>query len=404
LNRVVITGLGVVSAIGQSTHDYWDALVAGRSGFAKATLGTTPQATDKLVAEVKNFDPAAHFDRSQLLLLDRVSQFAVVAAREAVKQSGVDLQGELAERTAAIIGTGSGGHTTVDDNFHRLYAEKAARLHPLTIPKAMISAPPSQVSLHLGIKGPAFAISSACASSTHAVGVAFHMVRSGSVNCAVTGGTEASITFGAMKGWEAMRIMSSDTCRPFSKDRKGMVIGEGAAVLVLETLEHAQARGADILAEVVGFGMSADAKDLTAPDPNGMARAITGALNDAKLTPDQIDYVNAHGTGTMANDLAETSALRSSFAAHAAKLAVSSTKSVVGHGLGAAGAMEFVAAIMSIRDGIAPPTMNYLGPDEGCDLDYVPNEARRLKIGAAISNSFAFGGLNAVLAARAFTG
>jgi len=404
LNRVVITGLGVVSAVGQSTGDYWDSLVAGRSGFAKATLGTTPQATDKLVGEVKNFDPAAHFDRSQLLLLDRVSQFAVVAAREAVKQSGIDLQGELAERTAAIIGTGSGGHTTVDDNFHRLYAEKAARLHPLTIPKAMISAPPSQVSLHLGIKGPAFAISSACASSTHAVGVAFHMVRSGSVSCAVTGGTEASITFGAMKGWEAMRIMSSDTCRPFSKDRKGMVIGEGAAVLVLETLEHAQARGADILAEVVGFGMSADAKDLTAPDPAGMARAITGALNDAKLSPEQIDYVNAHGTGTMANDLAETSALRSSFGAHAAKLAVSSTKSVVGHGLGAAGAMEFVAAIMSIRDGVAPPTMNYLGPDDGCDLDYVPNEARRMPVHAAISNSFAFGGLNAVLAARAFTG
>lgn len=404
MNRVVITGLGVVSAVGQSTRDYWDSLVAGRSGFAKATLGTTPQATDKLVGEVKNFDPAAHFDRSQLLLLDRVSQFAVVAAREAVKQAGLDLQGELAERTAAIIGTGSGGHTTVDDNFHRLYAEKAARLHPLTIPKAMISAPPSQVSLHLGIKGPAFAISSACASSTHAVGVAFHMVRSGSVTCAVTGGTEASITFGAMKGWEAMRIMSSDTCRPFSKDRKGMIIGEGAAVLVLETLEHAQARGADILAEVVGFGMSADAKDLTAPDPNGMARAITGALNDAKLTPDQIDYVNAHGTGTMANDLAETAALHSSFGAHAAKLAVSSTKSVVGHALGAGGALEFVAAIMSIRDGIAPPTMNYLGPDDGCDLDYVPNEARRMPVRAAISNSFAFGGLNAVLAARAFTG
>lgn len=404
MNRVVITGLGVVSAVGQSTRDYWDSLVAGRSGFAKATLGTTPQATDKLVGEVKNFDPAAHFDRSQLLLLDRVSQFAVVAAREAVKQSGIDLQGELAERTAAIIGTGSGGHTTVDDNFHRLYAEKAARLHPLTIPKAMISAPPSQVSLHLGIKGPAFAISSACASSTHAIGVAFHMVRSGSVTCAVTGGTEASITFGAMKGWEAMRIMSSDTCRPFSKDRKGMIIGEGAAVLVLETLEHAQARGADILAEVVGFGMSADAKDLTAPDPNGMARAITGALNDAKLSPNQIDYVNAHGTGTMANDLAETAALHSSFGAHAAKLAVSSTKSVVGHALGAGGALEFVAAIMSIRDGIAPPTMNYLGPDDGCDLDYVPNEARRMKVTAAISNSFAFGGLNAVLAARAFTG
>jgi nodulation protein E len=230
------------------------------------------------------------------------------------------------------------------------------------------------------------------------------MVRGGSVSCAVTGGTEASITFGAMKGWEAMRIMSSDTCRPFSKDRKGMIIGEGAAVLVLETLEHAQARGANILAEIVGFGMSADAKDLTAPDPAGMTRAITGALNDAKLAPDQIDYVNTHGTGTMANDLAETAALHSSFGAHVAKLAASSTKSVVGHGLGAGGAMEFVATIMAIRDSVAPPTMNYLGPDDGCDLDYVPNEARRMPIRAAISNSFAFGGLNAVLAARAFTG
>ena len=404
MNRVAITGLGVVSSVGQSTNDYWDALVAGRSAFAQATLGTSAQATDKLVGEVKNFDPAAHFDKSQLPLLDRVSQFAVVAAREAVKKSGLDLQGEIADRTAAIIGTGSGGHTTVDDSFHRLYAENAQRLHPLTIPKAMISAPASQVSLHCNIKGPAFAISSACASSTHAIGVAFHMVRSGSVTCAVTGGTEASITFGAMKGWEAMRIMSSDTCRPFSKDRKGMIIGEGAAVLMLETLEHAQARGAEILAEMVGFGMSADAKDLTAPDPNGMARAITGALNDAKMSPDEIDYVNAHGTGTMANDLAETAALRSSFGNHAGKLAVSSTKSVVGHALGAGGALEIAAAILAIRDGIAPPTMNYLGPDDGCDLDYVPNEARRMKVRAAISNSFAFGGLNAVLAARAFNG
>ncbi len=404
MNRVVITGLGVVSSVGQSTNEYWDALVGGLSGFAQATLGTTRQATDKLVGEVKDFDPAAHFERGQLPLLDRVSQFAVVAARQAIKQAGLDLQGETAERTAAIIGTGSGGHTTVDDSFHRIYAENAQRLHPLTIPKAMISAPASQVSLHCNIKGPAFAISSACASSTHAIGVAFHMVRSGSVNCAVTGGTEASITFGAMKGWEAMRIMSSDTCRPFSKDRKGMIIGEGAAVLVLETLEHAQARGAEILAEITGFGMSADAKDLTAPDLNGMARAITGALTDAKMAPDAIDYVNAHGTGTMANDLAETAALRLSFGAQADKLAVSSTKSVVGHGLGAAGALEFVAAIMAIRDGVAPPTMNYLGADEGCDLDYVPNEARRMKVRAAISNSFAFGGLNAVLAARAFTG
>jgi nodulation protein E len=404
LSRVVITGLGVVSSVGQSTRDYWDSLIAGRSGFAPATLGNAAMATGKLVGEVKDFDPAAHFESSQILLLDRVSQFAVVAARQALSQSGLVIGGELAERTAAIIGTGSGGHTTVDESFHRLYAEGAARLHPLTIPKAMISAAASQVSMFCGTKGPAFAVASACASATHAIGLAFHMVRSGSVTCAVAGGTEASITFGGMKGWEAMRIMSPDTCRPFSKDRKGMVIGEGAAVAVLETLDLARSRGADILAEIVGFGMSADSQDLTAPDASGMARAITATLADAALSPDTIDYVNAHGTGTTANDSAETAALHLSFGAHVRKLAISSTKSVVGHTLGAAGALEFIAAIMAIRDGIVPPTMNYLGMDPGCDLDYVPNEARRMPVHAILSNSFAFGGLNAVLAARQFAG
>jgi nodulation protein E len=404
LNRVVITGLGVVSSVGQSTQGYWDSLVAGRSTFAPATLGTAAQATDKLVGEVKGFEPAAHFEPSQLPLLDRVSQFVVVAARQAVDQSGLAFRGEIAGRTAAIIGTGSGGHTTIDDNFHRLYAAGAARLHPLTIPKAMVSAPASQVSMYCGIKGPVFSVSSACASSTHAIGQAFHMIRNGTATCAVTGGTEASITFGAMKGWEAMRIMSTDTCRPFSKDRKGMLIGEGAAVVVLEALDHARNRGADILAEIAGFGMSADSKDLTAPDADGMARAMTAALADATLSPDSIDYVNAHGTGTTANDHAETVALHRSFGAHARQLAISSTKSVVGHTLGAAGALEFVAAIMAIRDGIVPPTMNYLEPDPDCDLDYVPNEARRMPVRAILNNSFAFGGLNAVLAARQFAG
>jgi nodulation protein E len=402
LNRVVITGLGVVSPVGHNLQDYWNALIAGRSGLAPATLGESAKATTKFVGEVKGFDPAAHFEPSKLPLLDRVSQFAVVAARQAVAQSGLNLTDELAERTASIIGTGSGGHTTQDEGFHRLYAENAARLHPLTIPKAMISAPASQVSMFCGAKGPAYAVSSACASATHAIGQAFHMVRSGTVTCALTGGAEASITFGAMKGWEAMRIMSSDTCRPFSKDRKGMVIGEGAAVVVLETLDHARARGANILAEIVGFGMSADAKDLTAPDPNGMARAIAATLADGGLTADVVDYVNAHGTGTTANDAAETAALHKTFGAHARKLAVSSTKSMVGHALGAAGALEFVAVIMAIRDGVAPPTMNYLGADPDCDLDYVPNEARRMPVRVALSNSFAFGGLNAVLAAHQF--
>jgi nodulation protein E len=404
LNRVVVTGLGVISPIGQSVRDYWAGLIEGRSGLAAPEIGSSTQINTQLVGQVKNFDPTLYFEPQRVGLLDRVSQFAVVAAREALAQSGLSLSGELAERTAAIIGTGSGGHNTVDESFHRLYAEKATRLHPLTIPRAMMSAAASQVSMYCNIQGPAYAVASACASATHAVGQAFHMVRSGLVTCAVCGGTEASITYGALKGWEAMRVMAPDACRPFSRDRKGMVIGEGAAVLVLETLDHAKTRGAEILAELVGFGMSADSKDLTAPDPSGMARAIRMALSDASWVPDKIDYINAHGTGTIANDAAETRALHSSFGEHARRLAVSSTKSMVGHALGAAGALELVAVVMALRDGIVPPTINYLGPDPACDLDYVPNEARRMPVTTALSNSFAFGGLNAVMAASKYVG
>jgi nodulation protein E len=404
LNRVVVTGLGVVSPIGQTVGDYWAGLIAGHSGLAPPTLAPAVQVNTKLVGQVKDFDPAAHFDPQRVGLLDRVSQFAVVAARQALAQSGLSLCDGLAERTAAIIGTGSGGHTTVDESFRRLYAEGATRLNPLTIPRAMMSAAVSQVSLYCDTKGPAYAVASACASATHAIGQAFHLLRTGGATCAVCGGTEASITFGALKGWEAMRIMAPDACRPFSRDRKGMVIGEGAGMLVLETLEHARGRGAEILAEIVGFGMSADSKDLTAPDPSGMARAINAALADAALAPDMIDYVNAHGTGTVANDEAETAALHISFGGHARRLTVSSTKSMVGHALGAAGALELVAVVMALCDGVIPPTINYLGPDPACDLDYVPNEARHLPVGAALSNSFAFGGLNAVIAARKFAG
>ena len=404
MNRVVVTGLGVVSPIGQSVANYWAGLIAGHSGLAPPTLVPAVQVSTKLVGQIKDFDPASHFEPQRIGLLDRVSQFAVVAARQALAQSGLSLRDGLAERTAAIVGTGSGGHGTVDDSFHRLYAQGATRLNPLTIPRAMMSAAASQVSLYCGTKGPAYTVASACASATHAIGQAFHMVRAGGATCAICGGTEASITFGALKGWEAMRIMAPDACRPFSRDRKGMVVAEGAGMLVIETLEHARRRGAEILAEIVGFGMSADAKDLTAPDPSGMMRAINAALADAAMAPESIDYVNAHGTGTVANDEAETAALHMSFGEHSRRLAVSSTKSMVGHALGAAGALEFVAVVMALCDGVIPPTINYLGPDPGCDLDYVPNEARHVSIGAALSNSFAFGGLNAVVVARKFNG
>jgi nodulation protein E len=404
VNRVVITGLGAVSPIGLSAETYWSALTAGKSGFGPPTIFASERLNTKVVAEVKGFVPEDYFDARQIGLLDRVSQFAVLAAREAIGQAGLSFRGELGERTAAIVGSGIGGQTTQDDAFKRIYGENAARVHPLIIPRTMPNAPASQISMHFGIKGPTYAVSTACASATHSIGQAFHLVRAGAVTCAVTGGAEAQLTHGTVKAWEAMRILAPDTCRPFSHERKGMVLGEGAAILVLESLDHAAARGVDILGEIVGFGMSADAGDLTAPDPSGMVRAMATALADASLPYEAVDYVNAHGTGTTANDVAETAALHKTFGPHAARLAISSTKSMVGHALGAAGALEAVATVMAVRDATVPPTMNFLGPDPVCDLDYVPNEARRRPLQVALSNSFAFGGLNAVLMFRRFDG
>jgi nodulation protein E len=399
-DRVVVTGWGVVSSIGHTAASYWSNLARGVSGVADATIVPTDQLAQKIVAEVKNFDPRAHFDDRQVTMLDRVSQFAVVAAREAIAQSGLSFDETLSERTATIIGTGAGGQNTQDDNYKRLYRDNAKRLHPLTIPKLMLNAPASQISMQCGLRGPCFAVASACASATHAIGLAFQMVRSGMATCAVTGGADACITFGTMKGWEAMRVMAPDACRPFSRDRKGLVLGEGAAIVVLESEAHARARSAEILGEVVGFGMSSDAYDLTSPDEGGMVRALSGALTDGRLAATDVQYVNAHGTGTMANDETETMAIKRTFGAHAAKLAISSNKSMVGHALGAAGGLELVATLMAMREQTVPPTINYLGADPACDLDYVPNQPRELAIEAAISNSFAFGGLNAVLAVK----
>jgi nodulation protein E len=402
VNRVVVTGLGVVSPVGNTAAAYWSAVRQGVCGIGPITLVPAEELVQKIVAEVKDFDPTAHFSERQILTMDRIAQFAVVAAREAIAAAAITFDERLSERTATIIGTGVGGQTTQDDQFHRIYRKNASRVLPFTIPRLMVNATASQISMHCSLRGPAFVVASACASATHAIGQAFHMIRSGMVTCAVTGGAEACITFGTLRGWEAMRIMAPDACRPFSRDRAGMVLGEGAAVLVLETLEHALGRGASILGEIVGFGMSADAADLTSPDQGGMQRALEAALADARLAPADVQYVNAHGTGTFANDVTETRALRQTFGAHAGKLAVSSTKSMVGHALGAAGALELVVTIMAMREGVAPPTIGYLGPDPDCDLDYVPNAARPLRIEAALSNSFAFGGLNAVLAVRRF--
>ena len=403
VNRVVVTGLGAVTPLGHTAAVYWANLKRGASGLGPITLTATPEELNqKVAAEVKDFDPLKHFEERELSTLDRVSQFAVVAAREAIAQAAITFDMPLSLRTATIIGTGVGGQTTLDESFRRVYRENRSRVFPLTIPKLMANAPASQISMFCGLRGPAFAVASACASATHAIGLAFHMVRLGQVDCAVTGGTEACITFGTVRGWEAMRVMAPDACRPYSVGRKGLILGEGAAMLVLEPLERARARGAQILGEIVGFGMSADAADLTAPDLGGMVRAMEGALSDGKLGPLDIQYINAHGTGTAANDATETQALHQVFGAHAGKLAVSSTKSMVGHALGAAGALEMVATLLAVRESILPPTIGYLGADPACDLDYVPNEARAMAVDAALSNSFAFGGLNAVLAVKKF--
>lgn len=400
MNRVAVTGLGIVSPLGKSVAENAASLRSGRSAIGPITIIPSEALITKIAAEVKDFDPGSHFSDKQLPLLDRCSQFALVAARQAISQSGLSFRDGLGQRTATIVGSGVGGMNTLDESFHRLYGQGSKRTHPFTIPKLMISAPMSHITMEHGITGPSFTVASACASANHAIGVAFHMLRSGSVDIAVTGGTEAVLTLGTIKAWEALRVMAPDTCRPFSRNRSGMVLGEGAAIFVLENYAQARLRGADILAEIIGFGMSSDAGDIVLPSMAGSSSAMRSCLTDAAIRPEDVDYVNAHGTGTAVNDATETRALHSVFGDHAKNLAVSSTKSMHGHALGGSGAIELAATIIAMREGFIPPTANFGEPDPDCDLDYVPNEARLQQIDVAISNSFAFGGHNAVLAIR----
>lgn len=400
MNRVVVTGIGVLSALGKNAVEFADALQGGRSAIGPYSIEAAGSAGSWMAADVREFDPTAHFEPRELKLLDRASQFALVATAEAIKESGLVFTEELGTRTAAIIGSGSGGAVTTDESYYRLYAEREQRLHPLTIPKLMFNAAASHITIKHGITGPSFVVASACSSTNAAIGAALQMLRSGAVDVAITGGTEACLNFGSLKSWEALRVMAPDTCRPFSKGRKGMVLGEGAAIFVLETLEHAQARGAVIRAEVTGVGLTSDARDIAVPDVSGATRAMKACLRDARLNAADVDYINAHGTGTQANDGVETKAIHEAFGAHARSLLVSSTKAMHGHALGAAGALELAATIIAMDRGFAPPTVNYLEADPSCDLDYVPNEARDASIDVALSNSFAFGGHNAVIAVR----
>ncbi len=398
--RVVVTGLGTVSALGPDAASFWQSLVAGRSGIGPLDGDLAGKTSVAVGAQARGYDPLRHFDVKHLDLLDRFSQFALLAAREAARDAGLRFDGELGERTAVVMGTGVAGKTTEDEAFRQLYGHDQKRFSPFIIPRTMANAATSQITMDLGITGPSFTVCTACSSANHAIGLALGMVRSGLVDAALAGGSEAPFSLGMIRGWEGVRVLAPDTCRPFSRDRKGLVLGEGGAVVVLESEERARARGATIYGEVAGFGMSSDAGHITQPSESGAARAMEAALRDAGMAPEAIGYINAHGTGTLANDITETQAIHRVFGSHAGSLAVSSTKSMHGHALGAAGALELVATLLALRAGLLPPTANFLAPGEGCDLDYVPLQAREARVGAALSNSFAFGGLNAVLCVR----
>ena len=400
MHRVAITGLGCVSALGLDAGSFWTALAAGRSAIGPLKTLPSESLSVRVGAEVRDYEPACHFEPKQLTLVDRFAQFALLAAREAVRDAGLDLSGPRATETAVILGSGAGGKTSDDEAFFRLYGNREPRVHPTVIPRVMLSSAVSHVTIDLGIRGPAFAVSSACASASHAIGQAFWMVRQGMVGAALAGGSEATFTLGMMTAWESLRVLAPDTCRPFSLNRRGMVLGEGAGVVVLEPLEVARSRGAEVYAELAGFGMSADADHMVQPSAAGAAQAMQSALKDAKLPPSEVGYINAHGTGTPSNDATETEAIHRVFGDHVGQLAVSSTKSMHGHALGASGALELVATLLAMRHSRVPPTANFEEPDPRCNVDCVPNASRSMEVNAAISNSFAFGGLNAVLALR----
>jgi nodulation protein E len=399
--RVVVTGLGVVTPIGTTVDTFWASIKEGRCGVS--TLGGFPLDDLKILiaAQIKDFDHRArlkHFARDKIILhADRYSWFAAAAADEAVKMAGLQVPMANPYRAACIVGSGAGGLVTFENNYRSLFIENKRATHPLTLIRIIGSSASAHIGIELGIKGPTFATCSACSTATHAIGIARDYIRDGMVDVAIAGASESVINYGTMKAWQALHVLSPEGCFPFAKKRNGTVLGEGAGILVLESLEHAKARGATILAELVGYGMTSDAKDMVNPDTEGPREAMRLALADAGLAPGAIDYLNAHGTATTINDRNETNAIKEVFGAHAGKLAISSTKSMHGHPLGAGGGIEAVASIKAMLDGFLPPTIGLDEPDPECDLDYVPNVGRKGKITYAMSNSFAFGGLNAVV-------
>jgi 3-oxoacyl-[acyl-carrier-protein] synthase II len=404
MNRVVITGMGIVSPLGNTCGEFFARLVAGRSGVRRMTRINDPRLPPTLAAEVE-FHAENYFPKKTARSLDRASQFVLAASAQAWADASSPQLDEAAQQRAGVyLGTSMGGATSLDDSYASLYQEHVSRLHPFTILLGMSNAPAAHVSIAHKLKGPCQTFSSACSSSTLAVGEAFRLIKQGGADLVLAGGTEAMITFGLLMGWHSLGTLAKVTedpataCKPFDKERSGFVLGEGAAMLVLESRDHAKRRGARIHAEVLGYGATADACHITKPDRDGQARAMQAAMTEAGLSSDQIDYINAHGTATQANDFTETQAIKQVFGAQAGRIPISSTKSMHGHLLGAAGAVELVATIMAMQHQTLPPTINLTTPDPECDLDYVPNQARAgVVIKTVMSNSFAFGGSNAVL-------
>lgn len=396
MRRVVVTGIGTVNALAADVPGTFAAFRNGRCGIGPLEVRDGERLQVRIGAALRDWQGADHFGAGELPILDPVTQYAVVAGAEAVAMAG--LPEGIGPRGGVILGTAAGGIQTWEDSYRAVYAEGKSRVSPLTVPRLMHNAPASHLSIRHGLSGPVLTVASACASANHAMGLALQQIRSGVADVMLTGGAEAMLCFGGVKAWEGLRVLAPDACRPFSLGRKGMVIGDGAGVLVFEAEDHARARGAKVLAEVAGFGMTADASDIVAPNVEGAVRAMRAALADAGMMPEEVGYINAHGTGTLANDRAETLAIRTVFGKAAPP--VSSTKSMHGHAIGATGALEAIACLLALTQGILPPTMGYLAEDPDCQLEVVPNVARRARVAAVLSNAFAFGGLNAVLAFR----
>lgn len=395
MKRVVITGAGTVNPLGHDVSSTYQAFKAGQCGIGPLDIRDVDRLVVRIGAQVRDWRPDERFDPRQISLFDRSTQFAMEAARQAVLQSGLEFTSELAARSGAVIGTAGGGLTTTDDNYRAVYEERKDRVHPLVVPRLMNSASASHLTMTYGLTGPAFSVSTACASSNHAMGLAFQMIRSGMAPVMLTGGTEAMLCFGGIKAWEGLRVMARDACRPFSLNRSGMVQGEGSAIFVFEERDHAVARGASILAEVSGFAMASDAADIVMPSKEGAVRVMRQALADAAVDPREIGYINAHGTGTAANDRTESAAILEVF--NGDPPPVSSTKSMHGHLIGGTGAVELLAVLMALQEGVIAPTVGYQERDPDCLADVVANTARAARVDAALSNAFAFGGLNAVV-------